>query len=72
MTQSRSFKINGERLRAARLADPRFKSQYDLADASGVSRSYISEIEKGLKQPSRRVATVLADTLNVGLEALMS
>lgn len=47
-------------------------SQYDLSRASRVSRSYISEIEKGLKQPSFLVASALATAIGVGLDDLIS
>lgn len=47
-------------------------SQYDLAAATDISRSYISEIEKGLKQPTLRIATILADAVGVGVDDLIS
>ncbi len=50
----------------------RVPSQYDLADAAHVSRSYISEIEKGLKQPSYLVAKALADAIGCGVDDLIS
>ena len=46
-------------------------SQYDLAIESGVSRSYISEILIGRKQPRALVAKALADALEVDVNELV-
>ncbi len=43
-------------------------SIYALAQRSGVSRSFIGEIEKGKKVPSWDVAVKLAGALGVGIE----
>ena len=53
-------------------AGSRVPSQYDLADAAHVSRSYISEIEKGLKQPSYLYTKALADAMGIGIDDLIS
>jgi transcriptional regulator with XRE-family HTH domain len=47
-------------------------SQADLSRLTGISRSYIAEIEQGIKQPRMRVARLIADALEVGLDDLMS
>ena len=70
MANVKTLPINGERLRAFRTNAQ--LSQGDLSKRSGVSRSYIAEIERNTKDPSKRVAAVLADALDIGLEALMS
>lgn len=71
MTAQRTIPLNGVRLRRARKAAG-IASQGELARLSGVSRSYITEIEKGIKKPSVRVATILADTIGVSLDELVS
>lgn len=70
MTQ-RTIPLNGVRLRRARKAAG-ISSQGELARLSGVSRSYITEIESGIKQPSLRVAAILAATVGVQLDDLIS
>lgn len=47
-------------------------SQNELSLVSGVSRSYIAEIEKGVKQPRLRVARALTEALDVDLSDLIS
>lgn len=71
MTAQRTIPLNGVRLRRARKAAG-IPSQGELARLSGVSRSYITEIEKGVKQPSLRVARVLANAIGVDLDELVS
>lgn len=71
MTKNRTVPVNGVRLRRAR-KEAGIASQGELSRLSGVSRSYITEIEKGEKQPSMRVAIILADTIGVGLDELVS
>ncbi|NMB46125.1 MAG: transcriptional regulator [Firmicutes bacterium] len=43
----------------------------DVADRSGLSRSYLSEIENGKKQPSVKALEAIAAALNVSLEVLL-
>ena len=43
-----------------------------LADLSRVSNAYLSQVERGLYQPSARVLKNLADALDVSAEALFS
>jgi len=43
-------------------------SQYALAKKSGVSKQYLSELERGLKEPSLAVATLLAHALDRRLD----
>jgi transcriptional regulator with XRE-family HTH domain len=47
-------------------------SQSELSRVTGVSRSYIAEIEKGTKQPRMLVARALATALEVDLDDLLS
>ncbi len=47
-------------------------TQYDLADMSGVSVSYINEIEKGKKYPKTDKIIALAGAMGVTYEALVS
>lgn len=62
--------VNGMRLRHHRKQVG--WSQGELSRRSGVSRSFITELERGSKKPSRRVATVLALTLGVDVDDLIS
>lgn len=59
----------GERLRAFR--ERRGLTLQEVASRSGLSRSYLSELENGKKQPSIKALEALADALNVALDALM-
>ena len=43
-----------------------------LADLSSLSNPYLSQIERGLHQPSVRVLRLLADALNVSAETLLA
>jgi transcriptional regulator with XRE-family HTH domain len=43
----------------------------DLADATDVSNPYLSQIERGLHQPSMRVLQSIAVALNLSLETLL-
>ena len=70
MAKTKTVPINGRRLK--RVRESRNMSQGDLSRISNVSRSYITEIEQGKKSPSIHVATILAYTLEVGLEDLVS
>ena len=42
-----------------------------LADKAGVSNPYLSQIERGLHEPSVRVLTSIASALNVSAETLL-
>ena len=59
----------GERLRAFR--ERRGLTLQEVASRSGLSRSYLSELENGKKQPSIKALEALADALNVALDALI-
>jgi transcriptional regulator with XRE-family HTH domain len=59
----------GRRLRAQR--EKRGLSQTDLTDA-GVSKSYLSLLESGQRQPSPKVVLRLAERLGVDVEYLLS
>src|SRR3970040_747830 len=48
-----------------RLRERRALSREDLARASGVSYSYLSEVERGLKRPSTDVLARLATALDM-------
>jgi len=43
-----------------------------LADLTSLSNPYLSQIERGLHQPSVRVLRLLADALNVSAETLLA
>jgi len=67
--------VNCERLRAYRqkkLVEKKPMTQVQLSAAANVSRSYIAEIEKGLKQPSFLVADALAEALDITVDDLVS
>lgn len=40
-------------------------SQEGLADAAGIHRTYVSQIERGLKSPTLHVLINIADALNI-------
>jgi transcriptional regulator with XRE-family HTH domain len=44
----------------------------DLADRTNVSNPYLSQIERGLHEPSMRVLKSISDALNVSLETLLA
>lgn len=46
-------------------------SQEELAFRCGLHRTYISQIERGLKSPSLRVIEVLANSLQIKLHKLI-
>ena len=43
-----------------------------LAELTSLSNPYLSQIERGLHQPSIRVLTLLSDALNVSAETLLA
>src|SRR5919202_4779001 len=47
-------------------------SQRDVAERTGVSDAYLSQVERGRHEPSLRVLTAVASTLGVSLEALLA
>lgn len=53
----------GRNLRASRIQ--RHISQEDLAELSGLHRTYISGLERGLRNPTITVVSRLAQALNV-------
>jgi transcriptional regulator with XRE-family HTH domain len=46
-------------------------SQEELADRAGIHRTYVSQIERGLKSPTIVMLTKLATALNVAPSAVM-
>jgi XRE family transcriptional regulator, fatty acid utilization regulator len=60
----------GLKLRQLRL--DKALTQYDLADLSGLSVSYINEIEKGKKYPKTEKIIALASAMGVTYDALVS
>lgn len=58
-----------ERLKELRMK--RGYSQYDLAKKLGVSKSTISMMEIGSRQPSKEMMELVADFFNVSLDYLM-
>lgn len=46
-------------------------SQEELADKAGLHRTYISQIERGLKSPSLRSLEQIAEALGVPLSTLV-
>lgn len=55
----------GAQLRSARLAAGRTLA--DVASAAGISLPYLSEIERGLKEPSSEVLAAVSGALELGL-----
>ncbi|MGO9107294.1 MAG: helix-turn-helix domain-containing protein [Dissulfurispiraceae bacterium] len=47
-------------------------SQEELAEVSGLHRTYISGIERGVRNPTISVVAVLAKALNISVSALLS
>jgi transcriptional regulator with XRE-family HTH domain len=47
-------------------------SQEDLAEKSGIYRTYLSRIENGVANPSIMVLATIACTLNVQIQSLMA
>jgi transcriptional regulator with XRE-family HTH domain len=44
----------------------------DLAERTNVSNPYLSQIERGLHEPSMRVLKAISDALNVSIETLLA
>ena len=64
------LEILGAAIRAERVTAG--LSLRDLADRTKVSNAYLSQIERGLHEPSLSVLTAIARALDVSLEALLS
>ncbi|MDK0862840.1 helix-turn-helix transcriptional regulator [Clostridium perfringens] len=62
------MKLVGENLR--RIREEKKLSRRELAEKSGLSQSYIVQIEKGTKNPTLEVLKSLANSLNVRVEHL--
>ncbi len=60
----------GAFIRAQRVAARR--SLRDLAEATGVSHAYLSQLERGRHEPSLRVLRAIADALGVPLATLLA
>ena len=65
----KSRKSLAERVRALR--QERGLSQEDLALQAGIDRTYQSQIERAIGNPSLRVLCALAEALNVSLHDLL-
>ena len=63
------FKTLGEFIRGQRKAAQ--MSLRDLADATHVSNPYLSQIERGLHEPSVRVLQSIAVALNLSFETML-
>lgn len=68
MTLLRSFV--GGALRSARLAQSR--SLRDVAKSARVSLGYLSEVERGQKEPSSELLNSICEALGITLSSLMS
>jgi transcriptional regulator with XRE-family HTH domain len=44
----------------------------DLAERANVSNPYLSQIERGLHEPSMRVLKSISDALNISIESLLA
>lgn len=44
----------------------------DMAELTGVSNAYLSQIERGLHEPSVKVLTAVAKALNLSADALLA
>lgn len=60
----------GKNLQRARLA--RSWSQEDLADEAKLDRTYVSQLERGMGNPSLRILSSLASALKIELKDLFS
>lgn len=69
MEKTKTFKsLFGQRIRALRLQAG--MSQEAFADKCGLDRTYISGIERGVRNPSLEVIKIIADGLDVNLQDL--
>lgn len=67
---SEQLKALGEFIRAQRKAAA--LSLRQMAELANVSNPYISQIERGLHEPSMRVMRSIADALNLPLDSLLA
>ncbi len=65
----RVSKVMGDNVRALRLA--RNLSQEELAFRAGLDRTYVSQIERGIGNPSVLILIKIADTLGVEVQELL-
>jgi transcriptional regulator with XRE-family HTH domain len=65
-----TLQVLGAAIRAERVAAG--LSQRDLAERTDVSNAYLSQIERGLHEPSISVLTAIARALDVSLAALLA
>ncbi len=59
-------------LNVRRLREAKGWSQEDFADKIGIHRTYISGIERGVRNPTIRVLDKIANTLETELETLIT
>lgn len=45
-------------------------SQEDLALEAGINKNYLSDIERGARNPTLKIMQEIADALNINLEVL--
>lgn len=57
--------------RARRLRESRGLLQIEVAEATGISRSYLSQIESDLRDGTIKVLCALADLYNVSIDYLL-
>ena len=72
MARRKAFSIEkafGQRLKAKRSGEG--ISQEELADRSGLHRTYVSQLERGLKSPSLGTIEALAVALRVDITDLV-
>ncbi len=70
MSNGEAQRLFGEVIREAR--EGRSISQEALADLAGLHRTYISLLERGLRNPSLTVITKLASALGTSTSVLMA
>jgi transcriptional regulator with XRE-family HTH domain len=61
--------VLGRRLRAAR--EDRGGRLVDVAERAGISPQYLSEIERGRKEPSSEMIAAVSGALSLGLDDLL-
>ena len=72
MADSRNKGVGGGFAEALReLRQEKGLSQEELADRAGLHRTYISQIERGIKSPSLRSLEQIAQALDVQLSTLI-
>jgi transcriptional regulator with XRE-family HTH domain len=68
-SEAKLLKTFGRSVRSLRKR--RGLSQEDLAEKSGISRNYVSDIERGVRNPGLLVMVALAKALRVSLRELV-